>query len=191
MPLQRSFLLPALAALLALASLSLQAQQSPSGAISAQQAMQIMAGMREDLNLANARDKQLSLRLDALEEGLSQFTSEISRLRSLCTELAQQNQALETRMAELQKAMEADQKARREEWQSLTKDLSAMVRNAAPAPAPAPNVPTKELTIMAGDTLSSIAKAAKCTVAELMALNPNLKNADELRVGQVLRVPVK
>ncbi len=191
MSLPRSFLLPALSALLVLTSLSLPAQQSPSGVISAQQVMQILAGMREDLNQANSRDKQLSLRLDTLEEGVNQFTTEIARLRSLCTELAQQNQALESRMTELQKAMEADQKARREEWQSLTKDLSAMVRSAAPPPVPAPNVPTKELTILAGDTLSSIAKAAKCTVAELMALNPHLKNADELRVGQVLRVPVK
>ena len=187
----RSFLLPVFAALFLAGALPLHAQQAPAGTSSAQQVMQIMAGMREDLNLANARDKQLSLRIDTLEVGVTQFTTEIERLRTLCGELVRQNQALEARMAELQKALEADQKARREEWQSLTKDLTTMVRNAAPATPPAPNVPVKELTICAGDTLSSIAKVAKCTVAEIMALNPNLKSPDDIRVGQVLRVPAK
>ena len=187
-----SFAPLALLALAMLAGNPLLAQQQPAGAISAQQVMQVLAGMREDLNLANARDKQLSMRLDALEEGITKYAKEVEDLRAVCQELARQNQTLETRLAELQRSLEADQKARKEEWKALTKDISTMVRNAPPAaPPPASSVPAKELTIIAGDTLSSIAKAAKCTVAEIMALNPGLKSPDDIRVGQVLRVPAK
>ena len=48
----------------------------------------------------------------------------------------------------------------------------------------------KELKVESGDTLSSIAKAAGCTVAQIMAANPGLKSADDIRVGQVLKIPV-
>ena len=156
-----SFAPLALPALAMLAGNPLLAQQQPAGAISAQQVMQVLAGMREDLNLANARDKQLSMRLDALEEGITKYAKEVEDLRAVCQELARQNQTLETRLAELQRSLEADQKARKEEWKALTKDISTMVRNAAPAaPPPASSLPAKELNTIAGDTLSSIAKAA-------------------------------
>ena len=187
-----SFAPLALLALAMLAGNPLLAQQQPAGAISAQQVMQVLAGMREDLNLANARDKQLSMRLDALEEGITKYAKEVEDLRAVCQELARQNQTLETRLAELQRSLEADQKARKEEGKALTKDISTMVRNAAPAaPPPASSVPAKELTLIAGDTLSPLAKAAKCTGAGIMARNPGPQSPDDIRVGQVLRVPAK
>ena len=186
--------LPSLA-FLALLSLSMvlpaQQQRGGSGAISAQQVMSTLAGMRSDLDAAISRDKQLSTRLEALEEELSRKNTELQNLRTLCQTLAQQNQNLENRMNELQSGMEADQSARREEWKKLTNDITGMVRN-APAPAAnVPDVPTVDLKIASGDTLSSIAKAAKCSVQEIMALNPSLKSADDIRVGQVLRIPKK
>ncbi len=182
----------ALLAFLSLAMALPAQQQNRGGAISAQQVMSTLAGMRSDLDAAISRDKQLSTRLETLEEELSRKNAELQNLRSLCQTLAQQNQNLENRMNELQNGMEADQSARREEWKKLTNDITGMVRNSAPAPAAnVPDVPTVDFKIASGDTLSSIAKAAKCSVKEIMALNPSLHSADDIRVGQVLRIPKK
>lgn len=186
---QRYFSPLAFLALLSLATVLPAQQPQRGGAISAQQVMSTLAGMRSDLDAAIARDKQLSTRLESLEEELSRKNTELQNLRALCQTLAQQNQNLENRMNELQSGVEADQSARREEWRKLTNDITGMVRN-APA-ANVPDVPTVDFKIAAGDTLSSIAKAAKCTVREIMALNPSLKSADDIRVGQVLRIPRK
>ena len=55
-------------------------------------------------------------------------------------------------------------------------------------PTPDPKPGTKQYTIQAGDSLSSIAVKFKTTVAKLMALN-NLVNADRIKIGQVLKLP--
>jgi beta-lactamase class A len=55
---------------------------------------------------------------------------------------------------------------------------------AAPTPA-APN----QYTVQAGDTLSAIAKANNIRVDDVVQLN-NLANADQLTIGQVLKLPV-
>jgi peptidoglycan/xylan/chitin deacetylase (PgdA/CDA1 family) len=62
------------------------------------------------------------------------------------------------------------------------------VPGAAPAPAPAPTPATRNYTVRAGDTLSTIARRHNTTVARLAQLN-NLTNVNLIRVGQVLRVP--
>lgn len=52
--------------------------------------------------------------------------------------------------------------------------------------------PLGTVTVKKGDTLSSIAKRCKCTVADLVKANPKLrKDANHLEVGQRLRVPFK
>jgi LysM repeat protein len=53
-----------------------------------------------------------------------------------------------------------------------------------PNPEPAP----KTYTIVAGDTLSTIATRFKTTVARLMELN-KLVNSDRISIGQVLKLP--
>lgn len=40
-----------------------------------------------------------------------------------------------------------------------------------------------------GDTLSQIAKAKGVTLQALMAANPNIKNANKIRVGQSIKIP--
>jgi LysM repeat protein len=55
-------------------------------------------------------------------------------------------------------------------------------------PTPDPKPGTKQYTIQAGDSLTSIAVKFKTTVAKLMALN-NLVNADRIKIGQVLKLP--
>ena len=168
-----------LASALLVAGLSLHGQQA---GVSAQQVMSALAGMRSDITLMLDRQKQLSLRIEGLEEEQNRKNEQIRQLEALCNALAQQNQSLETRLAELQKAFEADQRARKDELRNLSKDLTNVIKSSTTPPAPAATIPTnmsiKELKVESGDTLSSIAKAAGCTVAQIMA------------VGQVLKIPV-
>lgn len=180
-----------LASALLVAGLSLHGQQA---GVSAQQVMSALAGMRSDITLMLDRQKQLSLRIEGLEEEQNRKDEQIRQLEALCNALAQQNQSLETRLDELQKAFEADQRARKDELRNLSKDLTNVIKSSTTPPAPAATIPAnmsiKELKVESGDTLSSIAKAAGCTVAQIMAANPNLKSADDIRVGQVLKIPV-
>lgn len=180
-----------LASALLVAGLSLHGQQA---GVSAQQVMSALAGMRSDITLMLDRQKQLSLRIEGLEEEQNRKNEQIRQMEALCNALAQQNQSLETRLAELQKAFEADQRARKDELRNLSKDLTNVIKSSTTPPAPAATIPAnmsiKELKVESGDTLSSIAKAAGCTVAQIMAANPNLKSADDIRVGQVLKIPV-
>lgn len=180
-----------LASALLVAGLSLHGQQA---GVSAQQVMSALAGMRSDITLMLDRQKQLSLRIEGLEEEQNRKNEQIRQLEALCNALAQQNQSLETRLAELQKAFEADQRARKDELRNLSKDLTNVIKSSTTQPAPAATIPAnmsiKELKVESGDTLSSIAKAAGCTVAQIMAANPGLKSADDIRVGQILKIPV-
>lgn len=180
-----------LASALLVAGLSLHGQQA---GVSAQQVMSALAGMRSDITLMLDRQKQLSLRIEGLEEEQNRKNEQIRQMEALCNALAQQNQSLETRLAELQKAFEADQRARKDELRNLSKDLTNVIKSSTTPPAPAATIPAnmsiKELKVESGDTLSSIAKAAGCTVAQIMAANPGLKSADDIRVGQVLKIPV-
>jgi LysM repeat protein len=50
-------------------------------------------------------------------------------------------------------------------------------------------VPGKVYTIKTGDTLASIAKAYNITVADIIAVNPNLQKSDLITVGQIIKLP--
>lgn len=176
------------------------AQQKPAGALSAQQVMTALAGIRSDMTLALDENKRLTLRVEALEEELQKRDEQIRNLQTQCNTLDQQLQSMETRMnqrmsdaqKEIQKSLDADQKRRAEDFKNLAKDINKELQKGTPSSTPAKPVgPTIELKIESGDTLSSIAKIAGCTVKEIMAVNPKLKSADDLRVGQVILVPKK
>ena len=57
-----------------------------------------------------------------------------------------------------------------------------------PKPDPKPTPKPKTYTIVAGDSLSSIALKFKTTVSKIMTLN-NIVNADRIKIGQVLKLP--
>lgn len=59
----------------------------------------------------------------------------------------------------------------------------------AKAAAPKKETATKTYVVKKGDTLSEIASAHKTTVKKLMALNPEIKKADTVYVGQKLKLP--
>ena len=45
--------------------------------------------------------------------------------------------------------------------------------------------------VKSGDTLSQIAKRMGTTIKALMAANPNIKDANKIRVGQTIKTPTK
>ncbi len=51
------------------------------------------------------------------------------------------------------------------------------------------NVPGKIYTIEKGDTLAKIANNYNITVADIIAVNPNLQKSDLITVGQVIKLP--
>jgi LysM repeat protein len=57
-----------------------------------------------------------------------------------------------------------------------------------PKPDPKPTPKPKQYTIVAGDSLSSIATKFNTTVSKIMTLN-GIVNADRIRIGQVLKLP--
>ena len=61
-----------------------------------------------------------------------------------------------------------------------------------PAPVqPIPVTPTSNGTtyiVQAGDTLSKIAKRYGTTVSNIMALNPQILDANKISIGQVIRI---
>jgi LysM repeat protein len=59
---------------------------------------------------------------------------------------------------------------------------------AKPTPEPKPTPKPKTYTIVAGDSLTSIAAKFGTTVAKLMAVN-GIVNADRIRIGQVIKLP--
>lgn len=50
-------------------------------------------------------------------------------------------------------------------------------------------VPGKIYTILEGDTLSSVAKQYNITVADIVAVNPNLQKSELVTTGQVIKLP--
>ena len=59
-------------------------------------------------------------------------------------------------------------------------------------PVPVSPVPTVSVgttyTVQAGDTLSKIAKRYGTTVSNIMALNPQILDANKISIGQVIRI---
>lgn len=58
-----------------------------------------------------------------------------------------------------------------------------------PVPKPRPKAKTKTVKIARGDTLSALAKKYHTTVANLMKLNPSIKNPNLIYAGNSIKVP--
>jgi LysM repeat protein len=64
--------------------------------------------------------------------------------------------------------------------------------NGQPPPQPnqqPPPLSEQGYTVVAGDTLSSIAQALGISLSELEAINNQIPNKDDIQVGQVINVP--
>lgn len=71
------------------------------------------------------------------------------------------------------------------------KKLPSKPTNVATAPAPKPAATTatvKTYTVKSGDTLGRIATDNKLTLDELLKKNPEIKNASQISVGQIIKL---
>lgn len=59
----------------------------------------------------------------------------------------------------------------------------------APKKAAQKKAATGSIKVKSGDTLSQIAKKYSTSVRQLMAANPGIKNANQIRVGQTIKLP--
>lgn len=65
----------------------------------------------------------------------------------------------------------------------------AQAKPLAASPAKAPEAASKTYVVKKGDSLSEIAKTHKTTVKALMAINPSIKSADKIEVGEKIKLP--
>ena len=171
-----------------------------------QQALSAVAGMQADVNMLRDQATRQNLRIETLEHELAERDQKIARLESLCATQNSQLQALERqwneRLAAMEAAIAADRVEMQKKLQQLGRDLSKDLAELRPTPPPPPPAsktpakapaytgPTRDLKVESGDTVGDIAKQAGCTVQEIVDLN-NLRSADSIRVGQILKIPVK
>ena len=168
-----------------------------------QQALSAVAGMQADVNLLRDETTRLKLRVESLEHELAERDQKIARLESLCATQSSQMQTLEKlwneRLAAMEAAINADRVEMQKKLQQLGKDLSndlASLRTPPPPPpaqtpkTPSYTGPTRDLKVESGDTVGSIAKMVGCSVQDIVELN-NLRSADSIRVGQILKIPAK
>lgn len=169
----------------------IQAQQ-PSNA---QLLQQTVAGIRQDMNSIIATNRQLTLRVETLEQQLREQQQRIQQLEEMNATLNQQlqtlNQNFNEQLTQLRNVIAADRKLRQEEMKRLAADLRAIVGKGAVAapPPPPPSGRYTEFTVQAGDTLSSIAKHFGVTVKEIKDYNGLTSNT--IHPKQVLRIPEK
>ena len=156
-----------------------------------QRMMNTVAGMRSDLDSANDRIVQLNARIESLEDQLQERDRRLRQLEeqlaAMATAMQDASRQVDSRFARLQKGLEADQRQRQAEIAGLSRDIRNTMRQQQP---PAPSGEYIELPVQPGDTLGKIARAAGVSMQSIMDLN-GMKDADHLRVGQKLKIPVK
>lgn len=73
---------------------------------------------------------------------------------------------------------------------AISRETQSLVPNLEPKTVSDPGTVTK-YTVKAGDTLTAIAKKYGTTVEALLKANPQIKNPDLIRVGEVINIPGK
>ena len=151
-----------------------------------------LAMLKADMDSLLEEQKRMMSRIIGLEQDNLRKEEQIKELQSLLAEMdkrsAEVDQNWRTRMDALNKSIDEERTARRKELEDVTKVITTEIdkNNAANQKQ---ETEVKVIVVQAGDTLSSIAKALKISVAELKKFN-NLTD-DRIFVGQKLQFPVK
>jgi len=121
---------------------------------------------------------------DAAQQGLySQIDELRDRMTGADEGLRERLAGVEQRVKTLDAAREQDRQAIVD---SLSKQISGMMKAQASRPAPA--MQGYEHVVQSGETLSAIASAYGATQSAIIKAN-NLKNPDRVRIGQKLFIP--
>jgi len=150
----------------------------------------------QQVSILDERLSKVRADVDALQANQQQIQQDIKQIQDQMEELrragpsasANDLQALDVRVRELDTAREADKKAILDQ---LSKELAAISGSrggGGPAQAAGPTNPNEHI-VQKGETLTSIAKTSGVTIADLRKAN-NL-TSDVLKVGQKLVIPSK
>ncbi len=157
-----------------------------------------LAAMRADFRVLQEENQKLALRMENLERENLAKDAQLKELQSLLSvldgQISSADKQWSERMENLKRNMDAERDQRRKQLESLSSNVAqelSRVQNRplpqTPPPAPAGNF--KEFVIQKGDTLSTIATATGTTVTQLKQFNG--LQSDNIRIGQVLKIPVK
>jgi LysM repeat protein len=69
-------------------------------------------------------------------------------------------------------------------------EIASAAPTPTPVPTPTPKPTPTTYTVVAGDTLSGIAQKFGVTTKALLKANPQIKNANSIKIGDVLNIPI-
>ena len=156
---------------------------------------------QEDMNILREDLTRMQGRVETVELENRRMVSEVEKLRADSSDTRNQA-ALQERLDNLERRMQAMDAAREKDKQVIVDQLSAKIaeimskgsaRPARSATAPAHNAPASgasggEHLVKAGETLSAIATIYKVKASTIIEAN-DLKDPDNLRTGQKLIIP--
>ena len=155
---------------------------------------QELAKSRADLRILQEENQKLQFRVESLEKDSLAKDAQMKELQSLLSvldgQVAAADKTWSARMETLKQSMDAERSQRQKQLETLSSNVAtelSKVRQPPPA-TPVASGQYKEIVIMRGDTLSSIASSAGVSVRALMQFN-GLKS-DHIREGQTLKIPV-
>lgn len=157
-----------------------------------------IANMRADFSVLQEENLKLSMRMEALESQNAAMEAKIQELLGLINALNEQIAAVENgtrdQLAGIRQSVESERLQRQSDMKTMADNVAKQISKTPATTADASNIAGKyssyvELTVASGDTLSSIAKAAKVPWQDIMAYNG--LTSENIRVGQKLKIPMK
>ena len=157
-----------------------------------------LAALRADFRVLQEYNQKLAFRMENLERENLAKDAQLKELQSLLSvldgQVASADKQWSERMENLKRNMDAEREQRRKQLESLSSNVAQELSRVQSRPQPQTPPPTpagnfKEIVIQKGDTLSTIATATGTTVLQLKQFNG--LQSDNIRIGQVLKIPVK
>jgi len=156
-----------------------------------------LAALRADFRVLQEENQKLAYRMENIERENLAKDAQLKELQSLLSvldgQIASADKQWSERMENLKQNMDAESEQRRLQLKSLSsnvaQELSKVQSRTAVAPPPVSSTNFKEIVIQKGDTLSTIAVATGTTVAQLKQFNG--LQSDNIKIGQILKIPVK
>lgn len=151
-----------------------------------------LAMLKADMDALLEEQKRMTSRIIGLEQDNLKKDEQIKELQALLAEMdkrfAEVDQSWRSRMDALNDSIDKERAVRRKELENFTKVITTEI-DKSNAANQKQETEVKSIVVQSGDTLSSIAKALKISVAELKKYNK--LTDDRIYVGQKLEFPVK
>ncbi len=156
-----------------------------------------LAALRADFRVLQEENQKTALRMEGIERELLAKDAQLKELQSLLSvldgQVASADRQWSERMENLKRNMDAEREQRHLQMEKLSSNVAQELSRVQSKPEPGKSAKTGEkfieLVIQKGDTLSGIAANSGVSVQRLKEYN-GLKN-DQIRIGQVLKLPVK